>query len=246
MQNPVARSRSSLRLPSLLGRALGCPLALALTLVGACSAGDSGSGAQSGTKPGPSADAAAATPAGPVALPFLLSDEFAPSGYMGDSTDDFGAITMSKDGADCKAPRAAGAAGDCYSVTWHPVLASGAPSAWVGVYWQYPANNWGAKAGKAIAAGATKVTFQAVGAAGGESVRFVVGGVNTKGSDATLPNKDAFEAGLDVTLTPAWSRYEIPLTDATYDTVIGGFAWVAKATAASPVTFYVDDIRWEK
>jgi hypothetical protein len=218
---------------------------LALALVAACSSSE-GTKPASGATPGSTADAAAATPAGPVALPFLLSDEFAPSGYMGDSTDDFSAVSMSKDGADCLAPRAIDAAGDCYSVTWNPVLASGAPSAWVGVYWQYPANNWGAMGGKAVAAGATKVTFQAAGAAGGESLRFVVGGVNVKGSDPPLPNKDAFEVGLDVTLTTAWTQYEIPLTAATYDAVIGGFAWVAKATSASPVRFYVDDVRWEK
>ncbi len=220
-------------------------LALTAALACACSSNDASGGATSGARsvPGPAADAA---PSGPVALPFLLSDEFAPSGYMGDSTDDFNAIAMSKDGTDCKSPRAAGAAGDCYSVTWKPVLTSGAPSAWVGVYWQYPANNWGAKPGKSVAPGATKVTFQAAGAAGGESVRFVVGGVNTKGGDATLPDKDAFEVGLDVTLTAAWTKYEIPLDGAAYDAVIGGFAWVAKATAASPVAFYVDDVRWEK
>ena len=244
MQNLVASKPAAARIlapfPALLGTGL------ALSLVAACSSSDAGTKGTSGVTPGTTADAAAATPAGPVALPFLLSDEFAPSGYMGDSTDDFSAVAMSRDGADCLAPRAADAAGDCYSVTWNPVLASGAPSAWVGVYWQYPANNWGAKAGKAIAAGATRVTFQAAGAAGGESLRFVVGGVNAKGSEPPLPNKDAFEAGLDVTLTTSWTRYEIPLTAATYDAVIGGFAWVAKATAASPVRFYVDDVRWEK
>jgi hypothetical protein len=190
-------------------------------------------------------DTSDAGAAAPVSLPFTVSDEFTPSGYMGDSPDDFNGIQMSKDESDCLAPRSQDAAGDCYTVTWTPLLASGAPSAWVGVYWQYPTNNWGARPGKAIAAGATKVSFYAAGKAGGESLHIDIGGVNVKGVDPTLTNKDQFTKGLDITLTTAWTHYEIPLTGATYDTVIGGFSWVAKATSTTPVTFYVDDVRWE-
>lgn len=220
-------------------------IALITSLSAACSAPGSTPPATNNNNPPPASTADAAPP-GPVAIPFLLSDEFAPSGYMGDSQADFTAITMGKDIATCKAPRSADAAGDCYTITWNPVIATGAPSAWVGVYWQYPANNWGAKTGKQIAPGASKVSFYAAGAAGGESLLFTVGGVNVKPvDDPPLPNKDSFTASTSATLTTSWTRYEIPLTGATYDTVIGGFSWVAKSTDGKPVTFYLDDLRWE-
>ena len=56
-----------------------------------------------------------------VTLPFFVSDVFAPSGFMGDSTASQTAITLTKDPAKCKAPRNQGAGGDCYTVTWAPV-----------------------------------------------------------------------------------------------------------------------------
>jgi hypothetical protein len=220
-------------------------LVLAAGIV-ACSAPGSNAGKKDETVPPTSSEEVDAGPPPPLSLPFVLSDTFAPSGYMGDTKDDFGAVAMSKDPADCKAPRSAGAAGDCYLVTWNPVIPTGAPSAWVGVYWQYPANNWGAKTGRAIASGAQKVSFYAAGAVGGEQLHFAVGGVNVKESgDPTLVNKDAFTAEIDAVLTTEWTRYTIPLNGAAYDAVIGGFAWVAKTTTPTPVKFYLDDIRWE-
>ena len=220
-------------------------LVLPLTLVGACSSSTPSGTNNKGTTPAPDA-ATPAQPDGPVTLPFLLSDEFQPSGYMGDSQSDFNGIAMSKDATDCKSPRTSDAAGDCYSVTWTPTLAAGVASAWVGVYWQYPANNWGGKTGLAVESGATKVTFYAAGAVGGESMVFTVGGVNAKSPDPSLPNKDSFTATLEATLTTDWKQYEVPLTGSHYDSVIGGFSWVAKTTKSDAVKFYIDDVRWEK
>jgi hypothetical protein len=222
------------------------PFALVFVAAGvACSAPGS-DGGKKVTPPPTQVEEQDAAPPGPLSLPFLLSDEFAPSGFMGDSEADFKAVAMSKDIADCKAPRSPDAAGDCYLVTWSPVIATGAPSAWVGVYWQYPANNWGAKTGKTVKSGAQKVSFYAAGAAGGEKIHFAVGGVNTKGGgDPSLTNKDSFTAELDVVLTTEWTKYSIPLSGAAYDTVIGGFAWVATTTTPDPIKFYLDDIRWE-
>jgi len=91
------------------------------------------------------------------------------------------------------------------------------------------------------------VTFAAVGAAGGESVQFIVGGMNTTPSspDAGLTHSDSFKSTKQVTLTKEWATYEVPLTGAHYDSVIGGFAWTITTTSTAPVAFYVDNIQWE-
>ena len=223
---------------------------LGLVLLAACSSDPAGSKANanntkdSGAPPG---EDASLPPTGPVDLPFLLSDEFAPSGYMGDSKTDYLAIQMSKDATDCKSPRSTDAAGDCYTVAWKPVMLPDQKTAWVGVYWQYPANNWGATTGRDVASGAQKVSFYAAGAKGGEVLKFQVGGMNTlPGGDPTLTNKDSFTATADVTLTTEWARYEVPLKDANYDSVIGGFAWTATVSSDAEVKFYVDDVRWQE
>jgi len=216
------------------------PLALLLGSAACAAPGSTEDG-----DPPPQLDASASS--GPTAVPFTVSNEFQPTGFMGDSPADFNAITMSSDSSQCPAPRVSGAVGVCYSISWTPLLVSGTPSAWVGVYWQYPANNWGAMPGRSIGAGAGKVTFAAVGAAGGEGVQFLVGGINTTpgASDAGLSYSDSFKASKLVTLTNSWATYEIPLSGDDYMQVIGGFAWSITASSATPITFYVDDIQWE-
>jgi hypothetical protein len=192
----------------------------------------------------PGGDAAAAS--GPVSLPFAVSDDFQPTGFMGDTAADYNAIMMSNDSSDCPSPRVSGAVGVCYTVTWTPVFSPHETSAWVGVYWQYPANNWGAQDGRPVQSGASKVTFAAYGAKGGEQVQFIVGGVNAPGtSDAGLAHADSFKAEKLVTLTHGWATYEVPLTSDKYTQVIGGFAWSITASSETPITFYVDDIQWE-
>ena len=162
---------------------------------------------------------------------------------MGDAPTDFNAVKMTSDSALCPT-RQAGAKGACYKITWTPTRVGDASTAWVGVYWQYPSNNWGAKAGKTIAAGATKVTFLAAGAAGGEGVEFLAGGVNTSGGPG-LTYADTFSAKTDATLTTSWAPYEISLSGDSYSSVIGAFAWSITTSSTSPITFYVDNIEWE-
>jgi hypothetical protein len=172
-----------------------------------------------------------------TSLPLTVSDFFAPSGYMGDGATP-GAVTV--DTTACKMPRPTGAVGDCYAVTYTP-----GSLAWAGVYWQYPANNWGAAPGKQIEAGATKVSFFAAGKTGGEVVQFLSGGEN----DGTLPYHDAFKVMQTVTLTTTLSPVTIDLTGHAYDTgVLGAFAWLVTAPAGStaPIAFYLDAITWEQ
>jgi hypothetical protein len=192
-----------------------------------------------GSDPATTSSPDAGTTTTPVAasLPLTVSDVFAPSGYMGDGATPGG---IQVDTTTCLMPRPTGAVGDCYKVTYTP-----GTQGWAGVYWQYPANNWGASPGKRIAAGATKVAFYAAGAAGGEALQFVVGGEN----DGTLPYHDAFKVMQNQTLTTALAPYSVALGDKTYDTgVLGGFAWLATAPVGStaPIVFYLDAITWQK
>jgi hypothetical protein len=163
---------------------------------------------------------------------------------MGDSPADFNAVMMSSDASKCL-PRQSGAKGACYTISWTPTPLAGQKSAWVGVYWQYPSNNWGAKPGKSVASGASKVTFSAAGAAGGEQVQFIVGGVNTSGGNASLPYADTFTAHTAATLTTSWTSYEVSLAGDSYSSVIGAFAWSITTSSTTPITFYIDDIEWE-
>jgi len=222
----------------------GRPSLATLTAAALAIAGCSAPGSDQSGTPLPVVDAA---PSSPTALPFAVSDEFQPTGFMGDSPADFNAIMMSSDSSQCPSPRVSGAVGVCYSVRWTPLVAAGSTTAWVGVYWQYPGNNWGAEQGRPIASGAGKVTFAAYGAKGGEQVQFIVGGVNTTpgASDAGLSYADTFKASKLVTLTHGWATYEIAVAGDHYSDVIGGFAWSITAASTTPIAFYVDDIQWE-
>jgi hypothetical protein len=157
---------------------------------------------------------------------------------MGDGQTSPTAIVMNSSA--CKQPRAAGAVGDCYRVTFMPGALG-----WAGVYWQYPENNWGASPGKRVEAGANRVTFYAAGAAGGEALQLLVGGE----SNAKLPYQDSFKVMSTVMLTTALMPYQIDISGRNYDSgVLGAFGWtlVAPTGANAPIVFYLDSIRWEK
>jgi hypothetical protein len=135
-------------------------------------------------------------------------------------------------------PRIGDDDGLCIKVSY---LQSGAVG-WAGVYWQYPPNNWGDWAGRAIR-GASKVVFWASGQKGGEIVEFKSGGISAGGKKY----RDTFEATLgSVVLSKDWKRYEISLKGKDLSNVIGAFAWVARKDAnPGGLTFYLDDMRFE-
>jgi hypothetical protein len=173
----------------------------------------------------------------PIELPLAVSSVFAPSGYMGDGA---GGTAVVAD-TTC-ADRPSGARGDCYRFTYKPEA-----MLWSGVYWQFPANNWGSAEGKAIPPGATSVSFYAAGSKGGEVLTIKIGGIK----DPTLPYADSFSAQGMFTLTTAMTKYSVDLAGQSYDKVIGGFSW---ATAypegtvpanAAPIVFFLDDLVWE-
>jgi len=177
-------------------------------------------------------------------LPFVVDTVFVSSGFMGDGNM-AGPITMVPakmgDSTDCNGMRSSSTAqGSCHVVTYAPPASGG--MGWGGVYWQYPANNWGTKAGYAVPAGAKKVTFQAKGAKGGEKVQFLAGGI----VGAMQPYTDSIKATTTVTLTTTWAAYSIDLTGQSYTSVLGGFGWTMTAMdAGTSGGFFVDDVQWQ-
>lgn len=161
-----------------------------------------------------------APPAG-LAAPYGVDGPFVASGYMGDGA--AGGVAA----VECPRRGAVDAAGACHGFRWTP-----GGDGWAGVYWQSPANNWGALPGQPIPPGAREIDFVAWGAAGGEAVRFMAG----------YADSDGFAVQRDVVLDAAPRRYTLSLAGVDYDDVRAGFGWVAER--GGPLTFYVDDITW--
>ena len=183
------------------------------------------------------------TPTG-SSLPFVVDTVFVSSGFMGDGNM-AGPITMvpakTGDSTDCNGMRASTtASGSCHVITYAPPASGGMGRG--GVYWQYPANNWGTKAGFAVPAGAKKVSFQAKGKVGGEKVTFLAGGIMSAGMTYT----DSVKATATVTLTSSWAPYTIDLSGQSYSQVLGGFGWtMTSMDAGASGGFFVDDIQWQ-
>ncbi|MEK6733085.1 MAG: hypothetical protein AABY55_05600, partial [Candidatus Omnitrophota bacterium] len=110
-----------------------------------------------------------------------------------------------------------------------------------GMYWQSPANNWGDKKGGFDLTGATKLTFWARGAKGGERVEeFKLGGIT-----GLYPDSDIAGIG-PVMLTQDWKRYEIDLSGKDLSYISGGFCWATNIDVnPDGATFYLDDIKYE-
>jgi Glycosyl hydrolases family 2, TIM barrel domain len=150
---------------------------------------------------------------------------YAPSGYMGNAK----AITM--DPASADRPHSGKT---CLRVQYS------AKSEWGGVVWQSPADDWGDRPGGLNLSGAKTLSFWARGEEGGEVVTFEFG---ILGRDKAF--FDTATAKLDkVTLKPEWTRYAIDLKGRDLTRIKTGFAWVLAADG-KPVTFYLDDVRFE-
>jgi len=130
---------------------------------------------------------------------------------------------------------------------------------WAGLYWQYPANNWGNIPKAYDLSGATKLTFWACGKRGGEVVnKFQVGGIAGKYRDSGIASVGP------VTLSKEWKKYVIDLRNMDnsiivsnedrecwpfmepLSRIIGGFCWATSLTDNNDeITFYLDEIRFE-
>jgi hypothetical protein len=108
-----------------------------------------------------------------------------------------------------------------------------------GIAWQSPANDWGDQPGGRDLTGATKLTFYARGANGGERVEFKYGILGKE-----KPYFDTGSGAINVTLTNQWKQYSIPLGDQDLTRIKTGFVWALQGQG-KPVTFYLDDIRFE-
>jgi len=150
---------------------------------------------------------------------------FTPAGFMGNTA----AITM--DPASAEGPRAGKM---CLKVTY------AAADNWGGVVWQDSPNDWGDHPGGLDLTGAAKLSFWARGAAGGEVVAFQFGLI-TKDKTYSDSAGGKFEG---ITLTKAWKRYTLDLRGRDLSRIKTGFCWTLAATG-KPVTFYLDDIRYE-
>jgi len=110
---------------------------------------------------------------------------------------------------------------------------------WGGIVWQDPPNDWGDKDGGHNLTGASKLTFWAHGAAGGEKVEFYFGVIKSE-----KPFSDSDTGRITVILTKDWKQYTIDLTGKNLTRIKTGFGW-SLAGQGKPVTFYLDDIRYE-
>lgn len=178
-----------------------------------------------------------------LALPLVIDDYFAPSGWAGDAAS--GGLQM----PDCDRAREPGAAGNCHRFDYTPIPASVPGSAsWAGVFFQYPDGNWGSQAGLPLEPGAQRVSFLAAGATGGEIVTFRAGGIGD--ASGALACADEFSRDITVRLGNQFQRYEIDLDGAPYTRVISAFSWKISKVLFSgeppqTISFYLDDLVWE-
>ncbi len=200
---------------------------------------------------------------GPPKGPFAVSDYFAASGAMGDgSTPPRLTINENKE---CK-ERPAGARGNCFAFFYDPSIPTTVEPAvpavlWSGLYWQYPANNWGADPGLKMPEGLSKVTFKAaVGAGQTDMVDFAAGGMGVAVDPAAppdpavvdYPHDDVFRSPMRVGLNDQWTELELLLpTGVPITELVGAFTWslnyppTADPTMVEPKTLYLDDLYYE-
>ena len=157
-------------------------------------------------------------------------NHYAPSGWMGD----FGDLKLNQ--ACTETPRSGNT---CIKITYSAKMTQGA--GWTGIFWQQPANNWGEKKGGYDLTGATKLTFWARGANGGEKIaEFKVGGITGK-----YPNADSAAIG-PKKHTKEWQKYTIDLTGKDLSHIIGGFCFAAsKDDNPNGFIIYIDDVIFE-
>jgi len=91
---------------------------------------------------GPSSEASRAK-SGPIVGPFLVSEVFTPSGFMGDGAiPDRMTVSINND---CKQPRPPGAQGDCYHFIYRVRDVK-----WAGCDWVFPTSSWGTVPGRTL------------------------------------------------------------------------------------------------
>jgi hypothetical protein len=113
-----------------------------------------------------------------------------------------------------------------------------------------PTDNWGSYPNAGInLSGATALTFWARGAKGNERVEFFAFGMSGAYPDSA-PKRTTCGATTPcyVTLSTSWQQYTITLSGLNLSYITQGFGWVTNApqNGNQPITFYLDDIRYNK
>ena len=159
-----------------------------------------------------------------------VTNHFIPSGWMGDYGD------LKIDTGWKENPYM----GDtCVKIIYTGKNSQGAR--WAGIYWQNPANNWGAIEGGFDLSQASKVAFWARGEKGGERIEeFKLGGIMGEFSDS-----DNASVG-PVILSTEWQQYSIDLKGKDLSYISGGFCWATNVDVnPEGAVFYLDEIKYE-
>ena len=171
------------------------------------------------------------------AMPFYVysdrssaKNHFIPSGWMGD----YGDIKYE---ANSKEDPYLG--DTCIKINYNGKKAQG--QGWAGIFWQNPANNWGTMDNGYDLSKATKLTFWARGAKGGERIEeFKIGGIMGEFSDS-----DSAVIG-PIILNKEWTQYTIDLKGKDISYIIGGFCWSGNVdNNPDGAIFYLDEIKYE-
>jgi len=158
------------------------------------------------------------------------NNHYVPSGWMGDYGD------MNVNDGWTETPYSGKT---CIKLSYSAKVTQGA--GWCGIYWQNPANNWGARDGGFDLTGASTLSFWARGENGGEVItEFKMGGITGEYGDSD-------SAGMGpVVLTQEWKKYVIDLSGIDLSYISGGFCWSAnKMENPEGFVIYLDDIRYE-
>ena len=157
-------------------------------------------------------------------------NHFIPSGWMGD-TGDLGCNL-----ACLESPKKEKS---CIKISYSAKKTQG--QGWAGIFWQNPANNWGDKKGGYDLTGATKLTFWARGAKGGEKIaEFKVGGITGEYPDSDSASIES------IVLTKEWREYTIDLKGKDLSYVVGGFCFaLSKKDNPNGCVFYLDNISYK-
>jgi len=160
-------------------------------------------------------------------------NHYIPSGWMGD----YGDIKMNDQSLDN--PQSGKT---CIKFEYSAKKSQG--QGWAGVYWQFPANNWGSKKGGFDLTGMTKLTFWARGEKGGEIIqKFGAGGIGLN-KDVPYPDSSVTETE-PIELTDVWKQYTINLAGKDLSYINGGLFWTITADSnLEGATFYLDDIKF--
>lgn len=161
-------------------------------------------------------------------------NHFIPSGWMGD----YGDLKMSQ-----RSKVKAAQGQSCIEISYSGERKQ--QNGWAGIYWQYPADNWGNKKVKGYDLRKyKKLSFYVKGAKGGEYIdKFFVGGITgqTEAGDTDQVNSDAVE------LTKQWELVSVDLKGADLSHIIGGFGFALNADMnPNGATFYIDEIVFEQ